>query len=190
MSSTRGKKYEYIPDYTAQNTYAEQVRKQWDRYATKYMPIVSGLTKELGSHPEELDAAVNTSNTRQDRAAQDVFETLGMYGTQLSPIQREAMLSKLNANKSLAAIKARTTQRRTVNDRNEELREALVGEGAGVKGMSNQSLNAAAIAEQERNATGYGIAAAKTARSQAKAQGTMQLIGQGIGTAAMVAAMS
>jgi hypothetical protein len=190
MSSTRGKKYEYIPDYTAQNAYAEQMRKDWSRYTGKYMPIVTGLVNDLGAHPEELDAAVNTSNMKQDQAGQDVMDTLGMYGVQLNPMQREAMLTKLNANKSLAAIKARTTQRRTVNDRNEELREALVGEGAGVKGMSNQSLNAAAIAEQERNATGYGIAAAKTARSQAKAQGTMQLIGQGIGTAAMVAAMS
>ncbi len=190
MGSTRGKKYEYIPDYTAQNAYAEQMRKDWSRYTDKYMPIVTGLVNDLGAHPEELDAAVNTSNMKQDQAGQDVMDTLGMYGVQLNPMQREAMLTKLNANKSLAAIKARTTQRRTVNDRNEELREALVGEGAGVKGMSNQSLNAAAIAEQERNATGYGIAAAKTARSQAKAQGTMQLIGQGIGTAAMVAAMS
>lgn len=190
MGSTRGKKYEYIPDYTAQNAYAEQMRKDWSRYTGKYMPIVSGLTKELGSHPEELDAAVNTSNTRQDRAAQDVFETLGMYGTQLSPIQREAMLSKLKASRTLEAVKARTLQRRTVDDRNDALRTALVGEGSGVRGLANQSLNAAAIAEQERNATGYGIAAAKTARSQAKAQGTMQLIGQGIGTAAMVAAMS
>lgn len=190
MSSTRGKKYEYIPDYTAQTAYAEQMRKDWSRYTGKYMPIVTGLVNDLGAHPEELDAAVSTSNIRQGRAAQDVTETLGMYGTQLSPIQREALLSKLNASKTLGAVKARTLQRRTIDDRNDALRTALVGEGSGVRGLANQAIGEAATAEQERNAAGYQIAAAKTARSQAKAQGTMGLIGQGIGTAAMIAAAS
>ena len=190
MGSGKGKRYTYTPDYTAQNTFAQQVRKQWDRYEAKYMPIVSGLIGELGSHPEEIDAAVNTSNVRQDRASQDVFETLGMYGTQLSPIQREAMLSKLKASKSLEAVKARTLQRRTIDDRNDALRTALVGEGSGVRGLANQAIGEAATAEQERNAAGYQIAAQKTARSQAKAQATMQMIGQGLGTAAMIAAAS
>ena len=190
MGSGRGKKYEYIPDYTAQNAYAEQARKEWSRYTDKYLPIAQNLIGEIGAHPEELDAAVNTSNMKQDQAGQDVMDTLGMYGVQLNPMQREAMLTKLNASKALGAVTARTEQRRSINDRNEALRAALVGEGMGIRGLSTSALGAAAQAEQERNASGYQIAASKTARSQAKAQGTMQLIGQGIGTAAMVAAMS
>lgn len=189
MGSGRGKKYEYIPDYTAQNAYAEQARKEWSRYTDKYLPIAQNLIGEIGDHPEELDAAVNTSNQRQDQAATGAFDTLGMYGTQLSPIQREAMLTKLNASKALGAVTARTEQRRSINDRNEALRAALVGEGMGIRGLSTSALGAAAQAEQERNASGYQIAASKTARSQAKAQGTLGLIGQGVGAGLTAAAL-
>ncbi|HNR51816.1 MAG TPA: hypothetical protein PKI80_09555 [Deltaproteobacteria bacterium] len=190
MGSGKGKTYTYNPDYTAQNAYAEQMRKAWARYTDKYLPVVSKLVEEVGPHPEELDAAVRTSDLKFDQAAKDTMNTLGMYGVQLSPIQREALLTKLNADKTLGAVRSRTLQRRIIGDRNTELRRALVGEGAGVRDLSTQALMEAARAEQERNATGYSIAAAKTARSQAKAQGRMQLIGQGIGTAATVAALA
>lgn len=184
-----GKTYTYNADYTAQNASAERAKTLWSRYEEQYLPILTELTSELGSHPEELDAAVERSNQKFDQSAQGVYDTLAMYGTQLNPIQRQALTSKLNAAKTLGAATARTKQRRTINDRNEELQEALVGEGADIRGLSNEALDTAANLEQERNTTGYGIAAAKTARSSAKAQATAGTIGNVVGTGLTAAAL-
>lgn len=187
MGSPSGHSYYYIADNTAQKAAAEQAQKLWSRYNEKYLPVVHGLIGELGDHPEELDAAVTRSNQKSDQSAEGLMNTMALYGMQLNPIQRQALMTKLNANKTLDAITARTNQRREINDRNDALTQSLVGEGAGIRGLSSDAVNSAASLEEQRNSTGYGLAGARTQRSQSAAQNKVNTA-VGAGTTALNAA--
>lgn len=187
-----GHKYKYIPDYTANNAAAEQARLEWARYQDAYAPLSRKLAGELD--PEvgraDINEAQTTAGDMQENANQAMIRKMSEYGMQLSPLQRQALAAKFAANKNLSGVAAANMERRAVKDRTDLIREGLVNEGAGIRSMSNNALNSAASLEQERNAAGYGIAAAKTARSQSRVQAAMGLAGQTAGTAATVAILS
>jgi hypothetical protein len=186
----RGKKYKYIPDYTANNAMAGRARDLWSRYQSAYLPVTEELVGKVGEHPEEIERAGITAGDYADRATADAARTIAQYGIQLSPLQRPALMTKLSSNKALGQVMARGGQREIIDDRNEWLTENLINAGVGIRNASNTALGSAQSLEDQRNQTGYGIAGAKTAQSQAKVAGWQQLAGQAIGTGAMLYAMS
>jgi hypothetical protein len=190
MSSGRGRTYTYTPDTAIEDAAAGRARELWARYESAYLPKLIELTNSLESGDEEINRAENTARGAVDRSVVGMNQTLAMYGNQMNPMQREAMRAKLAAGKTLAAVDARNKARRGVADRRGWLEENLVAEGAGIRGESNAALNNAAALEMQRNQTGYGIAAQRTAASQARAQAGLAFAGQVIGTGATIAALS
>jgi hypothetical protein len=186
-----GHKYKYVPDNTANNAAAERARLEWSRYQSAYAPLAQQMTGELAAGGQgDITQAQGTAEGLQTNANEAMTRKISQYGLQLSPMQREALASKFAANKSLGGVTAANTERRAVDDRNDIVREGLVGLGTGIRNMADTSMSSAANLEQQRNATGYQIAQNKTAASQGRVQQAIGLGGQAIGTGAAIFALS
>ena len=189
MSSGGGHTYTYTPDTTSSDAVAAAAKAKWATYQEKYLPIIQKLSGEIGTHQDEINQAGATSDIAQDNTSEAMDRKIQQYGTQLSPLQQSAMVSKATSNKALAGVTAKNTERRGIAARNEYLTGELTNLGTNLENSSTTALNNAAGLEATRNATGYSTAANKTANSYANASNRWGLAGSAVGTGLTAAAI-